>query len=30
MVAQVRPVGDDRWRWTISEPGGTSTDAISR
>jgi uncharacterized membrane protein len=22
MVAEVRPVGDDHWHWTISEPGG--------
>jgi uncharacterized membrane protein len=30
MVAQVRPVGDDRWQWTISGPSGASIEFISR
>jgi uncharacterized membrane protein len=30
MVAQVRPVGDDRWQWTISEPGGELIEFVSR
>src|SRR5919204_3144544 len=30
MVAQVRPVGDDRWQWTSSEPGGELIDFVSR
>ena len=30
MVAHVRSVGDDRWRWTISEPGGATIDFVSR
>ena len=30
MVAQVRPVGDDRWQWTISEPDGASIEFVSR
>ena len=30
MVAQVRPLGDDRWQWTISETGGASIEVVSR
>lgn len=30
MVSQVRPVGEDRWQWTISEPGGASIEFLSR
>jgi uncharacterized membrane protein len=30
IVAQIRSVGDDRWQWTIADPGGASIQFVSR
>src|SRR5262245_7471696 len=29
MVAEIRPAGDDRWQWTVANPGGASIQCVS-